>query len=97
VKGTSYEAPPYVVFSSPPITFTLFRPNSPLSTLFSNTLNLAANMRDLVTNDEEVMGEKLIVCYNAKFLFADMVGWLPDLRIDNSHSRSLFITFSLTT
>jgi hypothetical protein len=26
-----------------------------------------------------------------------MVGWLPDLRIDNSHSRSLFITFSLTT
>jgi hypothetical protein len=57
--STNYESPRYAVFSS-----FLFGPNIPLSTLFSNTLNLycSFNVRDQVSHPYKTAGKIIVLC-----------------------------------
>ena len=65
-----HKSPGYVVFSTPPVTFSLLGPNILFSTLFSNTLSLhsSLNFRYQVSHPNKTTG-KILVLYILIFIF----------------------------
>jgi hypothetical protein len=71
-KNTNHEALRYAIFSTQPVTSSLFGPNILFSTLFSNTLSLCSflNVRDQVSHAYRTTG-KITVSYILIFTFSD--------------------------